>query len=168
MPWFKVHGKPYLLTKEARGRQLHTRPRQTPRHPRSGAAAMAGPSFTPTQDPTSMSAPPPTPHVALHYSVSTLMLNFIFGPPSPTYYTQMPSMFQTTTDPMTAYRLIESPIVLPSAYGTQYSYTPTPAVSQTPLGSLFYQCGTSSQPLVVRMRIHNGNREANHRRRRRR
>ncbi|KAH1091267.1 hypothetical protein J1N35_018524 [Gossypium stocksii] len=34
--------------------------------------------------------------------------------------------------------------------GTQYDYTPTPVVSQTPLGSLFYQCGPSLQPPVPR------------------
>ncbi|KAK5811438.1 hypothetical protein PVK06_026769 [Gossypium arboreum] len=39
MPWFRVHGKLYLLGKEARGRQPHTRrPRQGPRHLRSDEA----------------------------------------------------------------------------------------------------------------------------------
>ncbi|MBA0727674.1 hypothetical protein Golax_000642, partial [Gossypium laxum] len=39
MPWFRHHGKPYLLVKEARGRLHHIRrPRRAPRHPWSGVA----------------------------------------------------------------------------------------------------------------------------------
>ncbi|TYI94576.1 hypothetical protein E1A91_D02G214400v1 [Gossypium mustelinum] len=65
-------------------------------------------------------------------------LDFIFGPLSLEYYTPMPLMFQTMTDPTTMYRppmfgaLTGSPIVLPLVYGTQYNYTPMPVVSQTP------------------------------------
>ncbi|MBA0726641.1 hypothetical protein Golax_002455, partial [Gossypium laxum] len=36
MPWFKVHGKPYLLAEEARGRQPYTR--RALMHLRSGGA----------------------------------------------------------------------------------------------------------------------------------
>ncbi|KAH1056949.1 hypothetical protein J1N35_035014 [Gossypium stocksii] len=59
-------------------------------------------------------------------------------------------------DVLTTYRTsmfeasIRSPIILTSVYGKQYSYTPTPMVSQTPRGSLFYQSGSSLQPLVPR------------------
>ncbi|KAH1056341.1 hypothetical protein J1N35_034406 [Gossypium stocksii] len=68
MPWFRLLGKPYLLSEEDRSRQSHTmRPRWSPTYPR-----------------------------------------------------------------------------------TQYSYTPTPMVAQTPLESLFYQGGSSSQPPIPR------------------
>ncbi|KAA3483776.1 serine/threonine-protein phosphatase 7 long form-like protein isoform X3 [Gossypium australe] len=81
MSWFRVHGKPYLLAEEVKGRQQHTRrPRRMPRHLRL-------------------------------------------------------SMFRALTG---------SPVVMPLVYGTQYSYTPTPMVSQTPPGSLFYQDGSVS------------------------
>ncbi|KAH1082654.1 hypothetical protein J1N35_022415 [Gossypium stocksii] len=59
--------------------------------------------------------------------------------------------------PTTTYRSfmfgapIGSPIVMPSVYETQYSYTLTLVVSQTPPRSLFYQVGQSSQPPIPRM-----------------
>ncbi|MBA0682745.1 hypothetical protein Goari_024439 [Gossypium aridum] len=84
-------------------------------------------------------------------------LDFIFGPLSLEYYMPMPLMFQKMTNPTMMYRppmfgaLIESPIVLPLVYGTQYNYTPMPVVSQTHPGSLFYQGRTSLQPRVPRI-----------------
>ncbi|MBA0869622.1 hypothetical protein Goshw_000687, partial [Gossypium schwendimanii] len=48
MPWFKIHGKPYLYREEARSRHPHrSRPRRPPLNPRAGEA---GPSSTPTLD----------------------------------------------------------------------------------------------------------------------
>ncbi|MBA0679663.1 hypothetical protein Goari_011420 [Gossypium aridum] len=44
----------------------------------------------------------------------------------------------------------ESPLVIPSMYGTQHSYAYSSFVTQTPLGSLFYQGGSSSQPPIPR------------------
>ncbi|MBA0550699.1 hypothetical protein Golob_021623, partial [Gossypium lobatum] len=144
---------------------------RAPKHLMFGAAIEMGPLSTPIQESTPMAAPPlgqynltysgaytnpviftQAPHIALYFFVSTSMSGFIFELPSPAYYTPMPSMFQTMTNSTTMYRLpmfrapIESPIILPSVYGTQYSYTLTLMVSQTPPGSLFYQGGTSSQP----------------------
>ncbi|MBA0706119.1 hypothetical protein Golax_018253 [Gossypium laxum] len=140
-----------------------------------GAAIEMGPLSTPMQESTPMAAPPlgqynltysgaytnpviftQASHIALYFFVSTSMSGFIFGLPSLAYYMPMPSMFQTMTNSTTMYRLpmfralIESPIILPSVYGKQYSYTLTLMVSQTPPGSLFYQGGTSSQPPVPR------------------
>ncbi|MBA0852563.1 hypothetical protein Goshw_006953 [Gossypium schwendimanii] len=73
------------------------------------------------------------------------------GASSPMYYTPMPSTFPTTT----TYRLSmfqasnESLLIMPSVYGTQHSYTHFLFVTQTPLRSLFYQSGSSSQPPIL-------------------
>ncbi|MBA0576759.1 hypothetical protein Golob_024931, partial [Gossypium lobatum] len=44
----------------------------------------------------------------------------------------------------------ESPLVIPSVYGTQHSYAHSPFETQTPLGSLIYLGGSSSQPPINR------------------
>ncbi|MBA0715974.1 hypothetical protein Golax_014845, partial [Gossypium laxum] len=46
---------------------------------------------------------------------------------------------------------MKSSYFLPLVYETQYTYTPTLVVSHAPPGSLFYQGGSSSQPLVHRI-----------------
>ncbi|MBA0723172.1 hypothetical protein Golax_003780 [Gossypium laxum] len=57
MPWFRIHGKPYLLNEENRRRHPHTsRPRWAPLNPMSGET---GPSSVPTQEPASMASAPP-------------------------------------------------------------------------------------------------------------
>ncbi|MBA0736848.1 hypothetical protein Gogos_010338 [Gossypium gossypioides] len=134
MPWFRIHGKRYLYGEEARGLQLHTRrPQRAFIHPKTDEA---GPSSATMQE--------PTPTVALSMVVPPTA-------PSPMYYTPMPSTFPMTT----MYRLSmfqasnESPLIMPSVYGTQHSYTHFPFVTQTPLRSLFYQSGSSSQPLIL-------------------
>ncbi|KAG8503368.1 hypothetical protein CXB51_001414 [Gossypium anomalum] len=82
----RVHGKPYLLVEEARDRQLHTRKlRQAPRHLMSGASVEMSLLSTLTQEAALIAVPP---------------LGFLFEPPSPVYYTLMPSMFQMMTDSM--------------------------------------------------------------------
>ncbi|PPS02029.1 hypothetical protein GOBAR_AA18627 [Gossypium barbadense] len=59
MSWFKRHGKPYLLSEEARGRQRHMRRlRQASKNPRSGEATKEGSSSTPMQEEASMVALP--------------------------------------------------------------------------------------------------------------
>ncbi|KAG8501048.1 hypothetical protein CXB51_003147 [Gossypium anomalum] len=51
MPWFRIHGKPYLLSEEERQRQLHAqRERRGPLNPRRRDDD-AGPSTAPTQSP---------------------------------------------------------------------------------------------------------------------
>ncbi|MBA0554109.1 hypothetical protein Golob_013234 [Gossypium lobatum] len=73
------------------------------------------------------------------------------GASSPMYYTPMPSTFPTTM----TYRLSmfqasnESLHIMPSVYGTQHSYFHFLFVTQTPLRSLFYQSGSSSQPPIL-------------------
>ncbi|MBA0796399.1 hypothetical protein Gohar_007169, partial [Gossypium harknessii] len=63
MPWFRVHGKSYLLDEDVRGRPPYTRrPRRAPRNPRRGGhngVDSAGPSLTLAQESTPMVAPPP-------------------------------------------------------------------------------------------------------------
>ncbi|MBA0756473.1 hypothetical protein Gogos_021851 [Gossypium gossypioides] len=53
MPWFRVHGKPYLLGEEARAKPPHARrPQWAPRNPKRGGhnkADEVGPSSTLTQ-----------------------------------------------------------------------------------------------------------------------
>ncbi|MFQ6652543.1 hypothetical protein Gotur_024358, partial [Gossypium turneri] len=54
MPWFRIYGKPYLLTPEERGQDYEGSPSTRPRHsPGSSSAAMQTPSPTraPTQSP---------------------------------------------------------------------------------------------------------------------
>ncbi|MBA0763239.1 hypothetical protein Gotri_012725, partial [Gossypium trilobum] len=70
-------------------------------------------------------------YIPPHFPTSTSMLGLIFGHPSSMYYMPMPSTFSTTTMSM-------------------MTYTHTPFVSQTPLGSLFYQGGSSSKPPIPR------------------
>ncbi|MBA0810769.1 hypothetical protein Gohar_002728 [Gossypium harknessii] len=104
------------------------------RHPRSGATVEMDPSSKPTQEPTQVAAPPlgqydsiyfgaftnlviftQTPNLASHLPVSTSMSGFILGPPSPTYYTLMPSTFQMTTYRSFMFGVpIGSPIIMPS------------------------------------------------------
>ncbi|PPR96834.1 hypothetical protein GOBAR_AA23830 [Gossypium barbadense] len=107
--------KPYLPVEEAKGRKPHIRrPRRMPRHPRSSAAFKAGLSSTLTQELTSMATLPP---------------GFVFGPFSSTYYMLVQLAFQMTMMLMTMYRpsmfgaLIESVIIMPLMYRTQYEDT---------------------------------------------
>ncbi|MBA0796160.1 hypothetical protein Gohar_006954, partial [Gossypium harknessii] len=49
MPWFRHHGKPYLLSEVVRGTQCHTRRSgRVPQNLRPGTVAEARPSLTPT------------------------------------------------------------------------------------------------------------------------
>ncbi|KAH1107970.1 hypothetical protein J1N35_011738 [Gossypium stocksii] len=84
------------------------------------------------------------------------MPSWTVGHPSPMFYTSKPSTFLITPMPTTMYRPFmyqastESPLVIPSMYGTQHSYAHSLFVTQTPQGSLFYQGGSSSQPSIPR------------------
>ncbi|MBA0767340.1 hypothetical protein Gotri_016235 [Gossypium trilobum] len=144
MSWFRIHGKPYLYGEEARRRHPHTsRPRRPPLNPRASETSL---SSVPTQKlastVTELMPTPPTGWSVIHLS--------------PMYYTLMPSTPTTMTMLTTMYRLFmfqvptESPLVIPSVYETQHSYAHSPFVRQTPLGSLFYQVGLSSQPSILR------------------
>ncbi|TYH66681.1 hypothetical protein ES332_D06G139900v1 [Gossypium tomentosum] len=59
----------------------------------------------------------------------------------------MLSTFSTMTyKPSMFLSLTESPIVMPLVHRTQYSFTPTLIMTQTPLRSLSYQSGSSQTP----------------------
>ncbi|MBA0856663.1 hypothetical protein Goshw_001304 [Gossypium schwendimanii] len=152
MSWFRIHGKPYLYGEEARRRHPHTS--RSRRHPLNSRASETSPSSVPTQKLASMVAEPmPTPptgqYVPSYSRWSVIHL-------SPMYYTLMPSTPSTMTMLTTMYRLsmfqapTESPLIIPSVYGTQHSYAHSLFVRQTPLGSLFYQGRLSSQPSIPR------------------
>ncbi|MBA0778240.1 hypothetical protein Gotri_006131 [Gossypium trilobum] len=121
-PWFRLFGKPYLLSEEDRSGQPHTkRPRRPLEYPRSGEA---GSSSTPMQEPTL--TPLPTPlgqYVSSYfgaYENPRCICHPCFGH--------------------------QSKVQMPLVYRTQYSYTPKPMVAQTPPRSLFYPGSSSSQP----------------------
>ncbi|KAK5811518.1 hypothetical protein PVK06_026856 [Gossypium arboreum] len=74
-----------------------------------------------------------------------LMSGWTVGHPSQMFYMSEPSHSPMTLMLTMMYRpfmyqaLMESPLVIPSVYGTQHSYAHLPFVMQIPLGSLFYQ-----------------------------
>ncbi|MFQ6637128.1 hypothetical protein Gotur_013567 [Gossypium turneri] len=74
-----------------RGKQLHTRPRWMPRHPRSGAAVKEGPSSTPTQESTPMVAPPSGQYARL--ILKSIILPLVYE--TQYSYTPMPMVLQT-------------------------------------------------------------------------
>ncbi|PPR90359.1 hypothetical protein GOBAR_AA30327 [Gossypium barbadense] len=58
IPWFKHHGKPYLLPIEARSEKIHLkRPQQLPQNPRSKLHSVTGSSSASTQQGAQMFAP---------------------------------------------------------------------------------------------------------------
>ncbi|MBA0803017.1 hypothetical protein Gohar_013269 [Gossypium harknessii] len=124
MSWFRIRSKPYLYGEEAKSRQMHMkRPRRASIHPRIGGT---GPSSALMQETAPIVAPsmvaPPTgqyvpsysdaytnpfiftqaPYIQPHFLTSTSMSSFAFGPPSPMYYTPMPSTFPTMMMPTTS------------------------------------------------------------------
>ncbi|MFQ6622890.1 hypothetical protein Gotur_002578 [Gossypium turneri] len=143
MSWFRLVGKPYLLSEEDRSGQPHTnRPQQLPTHPKCDKV---GPSSTRMQESTSTLMPTPpsgqymssysgayantiiftqAPYIPPHFSTSTSMSGFIFGPPFLVYYTSMPTTFPMMTMSTMTYRSsmfrppIESPVIMPLAYET--------------------------------------------------
>ncbi|MBA0859031.1 hypothetical protein Goshw_002600, partial [Gossypium schwendimanii] len=149
-PLSKRHGKPYLLSKEVKGRKCYMRrPRRVPKNPRFGEATEARPSFAPMQEETPMAAPP------LGQYGSTYSSSFT----KPTIFTQAPHIapyFLVSTPSLISEDDFDDDVYADYVCGTdeksvffvitQYTYTPTLVVSQTPLGSLFYQGGPSSQP----------------------
>ncbi|KAG8497102.1 hypothetical protein CXB51_008299 [Gossypium anomalum] len=71
MPWFRIHGKPYLLSEEERQRQLRAqRERRGPLNPRRRDDD-AGPSTAPTQSPSPATRPTQSPSPTVQPSTPT-------------------------------------------------------------------------------------------------
>ncbi|MBA0656512.1 hypothetical protein Goklo_008859 [Gossypium klotzschianum] len=115
------------------------------------------PSSTPTQE-LAPTTSPPSPSPRLIHCVSSYF-GWTVGHPSLIWYMPRPYHFSMATTHMMMYwpskyeALMGSPLVIPSTYGTQHSYTHSPWVTQTPLASLFYQGGSSFQPPRYRLEV---------------
>ncbi|XP_040966160.1 uncharacterized protein [Gossypium hirsutum] len=167
MPWFRLVGKPYLRSEEDGSGKPHTRrPQRSLTHPRSSEV---GPLFAYTQEPTSMPTPPPGQYMSSYsgaYVNPIIFTQARYIPPhfsiSP-HYTMMQLTFLTTTMSTTTYRMsmfrppTKSPVIMPLVYKTQYSYTPTPMVTQTPPGLCSIKIDHLPNHLFLDQRMHEGN-----------
>ncbi|KAG8481071.1 hypothetical protein CXB51_025794 [Gossypium anomalum] len=146
MPWFRIHGKPYLLSEERRRQIRVQRERRDPLNPRRRDDD-AGPSIAPTQS----AGPSTAPKISkLVNSAAT-----ITGPNSSTDDTHITAFFKFYA------RYVSYPLCAVVAWGiagdaigglfflpiliTLRGSTSPPWVMQTPPQSLFYQGGSSSQ-----------------------
>ncbi|KAG8488602.1 hypothetical protein CXB51_016518 [Gossypium anomalum] len=151
MPWFRIHGKPYLLSEEERQWQLRVqRERRGPLNPRRRDDD-AGPSTVPTQSPGPATGPTQSAGPTVQPSTPTAQplqmmpgwnawlgsSPFPITPSGPLIYRQ-PSHKGSQEGPSESSSFYQSP----SSYGFQ---TPPPLMMQTPPQSLFYQGGSSSQ-----------------------
>ncbi|MFQ6654972.1 hypothetical protein Gotur_025724 [Gossypium turneri] len=95
MPWFRIHGKPYLLTPEKRQQQIRVQ-RESP---------IAGWSQKPglAQFPIILSGPPMYRPAAHDGSQERLSGSFPFYQSPPTYGFQTPSPFVMQTPPHTLF-----------------------------------------------------------------
>ncbi|MBA0792397.1 hypothetical protein Gohar_016897 [Gossypium harknessii] len=134
--WFRIHGKPYLYGKR---RQIAPMQELAPTTAPSMVAPPTGqyvPSYSSVY--TNSIFFTQAPYIPPHFSTSTSMLGFVFGALSLMYYMPMPSTFSTTTYRPSMFQApIESPLIMSSVYKTQYSYTLSLLVIQTPPRSLF-------------------------------
>ncbi|MFQ6621166.1 hypothetical protein Gotur_002350 [Gossypium turneri] len=183
MPWFRIHGKPYLLLAEERQRQLRvqrerrwplnprrndddaspsTRPRHSP-GPSLAAIQSPGPTKAPTQSPDPIVQPTiptaqPFKMVPGAFPSSFMYPNpYMFPFLSPMAgWSQWPGSapFPITPSGPPMYRPAahdgsqEGPSGSSSFYQSPPPYgfqTQSPLVMHTPLHSLFYQGGSSSQ-----------------------
>ncbi|MBA0747501.1 hypothetical protein Gogos_004412 [Gossypium gossypioides] len=123
MPWFRVVGKPYLLSVEARSS-----------------------SSAPTQQMPLMSAPHPAQHYAPHYAP---LQHLASTPSSPAYYAPMLTLMPTLMSSSMPISMLAS---MPTYPGFATSYDYLSIVSQTLTALLFYRGGSSSQPPSRRMK----------------
>ncbi|MBA0878962.1 hypothetical protein Goshw_026587 [Gossypium schwendimanii] len=150
MPWFRIHGKPYLLSPEERQWQLHVQrercgPLNLRRNNDAGSSTMPrnspSPSSTPIKSPGPTRAQTQSPNSAIQPMIPT-------QPP----FQMMPVLWQVrASGPVQLHFLLHrvdhqcmgssSFYQFPPPYGFQ---TPSPLVMQTPPDSQFYQ-GESSQ-----------------------
>ncbi|MFQ6657621.1 hypothetical protein Gotur_027224 [Gossypium turneri] len=139
MPWFRIHGKPYLLTPEERQRQICVeRERRRPLNPRRQDDE-GSPSTSPKHSPGSSSAaiqsPGPTPMVG--WSQMPGSAPFPVMPSGPPMY--RPAAHEGSQGgPSGSSPFYQSP----PTYGFQ---TPSPFLMQTPSHTLFFEGGSSSQ-----------------------
>ncbi|MBA0672214.1 hypothetical protein Goklo_025342 [Gossypium klotzschianum] len=142
MPWFRIHGRPYLLSKEKRQQQLRVqRKRRGPLNPRRRDDD-AGLSIAPTQSPGPTTAPTQSPGPTLQPMTPTTQPFQMMPDPYPSLFIgppiyRPPSHEGSHEGPSGNSSFYQSP----SPYGFQ---TPSPSVMQTPPQSLFYQGGSSS------------------------
>ncbi|MFQ6621168.1 hypothetical protein Gotur_002350 [Gossypium turneri] len=146
MPWFRIHGKPYLLLAEERQRQLRVqRERRWPLNPRRNDDDASpstrprhspGPSLAAIQSPGPTKAPTQSPDPA-GWSQWPGSAPFPITPSGPPMY--RPAAHDGSQEgPSGSSSFYQSP----PPYGFQ---TQSPLVMHTPLHSLFYQGGSSSQ-----------------------
>ncbi|KAG8487026.1 hypothetical protein CXB51_020704 [Gossypium anomalum] len=177
MPWFRIHGKPYLLSEEQRRRQIRVkRERRSPLNLRRRDDS-TGLSTAPTQSSSPMSQPTTPTSQPLQIMSSAYLSPYMypnlhmfpFSSPMPGWnaWLGVSHFSMTPTQPM-IYRSSspqgshEAPsggsfnYHSPSPYGIQ---TPLPWVIQTPPHSLFYQDG---HPLNTHNQSNHNSRRSNH------
>ncbi|XP_052481157.1 uncharacterized protein LOC128035455 [Gossypium raimondii] len=161
MPWFRAHGKPYLLTPEERRRQIRVgREMCGPQNPR-GQNYEGSPSTRPKHSPGSSSATmqSPSPTRAPTQSPGAAIQQMI---PTHSPFPMMPGWSQMPGSAPFPVMPSEPPITRPSAQegsqggpsgsspfyqspATHGFQTPSPFMMQTPPHTLFFEGGSSSQ-----------------------
>ncbi|XP_052885240.1 serine/threonine-protein phosphatase 7 long form homolog [Gossypium arboreum] len=155
MPWFRIYGKPYLLSEEERRRQirvqrerrgpLNLRRRDDDLGPSTAPTQSAGPSTAPIQSASPSTALPQSPGPTAQQTTPTSQP---FPSPMPGWNPwpgSSPFLITSSQPPIyrpsSHERSQETPSRGSSFYQSQSPYgvqTPPPWVMQTPLQSLFY------------------------------
>ncbi|MFQ6651455.1 hypothetical protein Gotur_023784 [Gossypium turneri] len=139
MPWFRIHGKPYLLTPEQRQRQIRVeRERRGPLNPRRRDDE-GNPStrhrHSPGSSSAAMQSPGPTPMAGWSQMPGSAL--FPVMPSGPPMY-RPAAQEGSQGGPSGSSPFYQSP----PTYGFQ---TPSPLLMQTPPHTLFFEGGSSSQ-----------------------
>ncbi|MBA0638787.1 hypothetical protein Godav_024981, partial [Gossypium davidsonii] len=144
MPWFRIHGKSYLLTPEERQRQIlvqrERRGSLNPRRRDDDASPSTRPRHSSSPSSAAMQSPGPTrapTHPMTGWSQWPGSAPFPVTPSRPLMY--RPAAHEGSQEgPSGSSSFCQSPPL----HGFQ---TPSPLVMQTPPHSLFFQGGSSSQ-----------------------
>ncbi|MFQ6641653.1 hypothetical protein Gotur_015100 [Gossypium turneri] len=137
MPWFRIHGKPYLLSPEERQQQLRNqRERRGPLNPRrrdddAGPPTMPRNSPSPSSTPIESTGPAGVQTQSPDPAVQPMIP---MQPPFQMMPVYRPTKHEGSSGSSSFYQS-------PPPYGFQ---TPSPLVMQTPPHSQFYQGGSSS------------------------
>ncbi|MFQ6657444.1 hypothetical protein Gotur_027109 [Gossypium turneri] len=139
MPWFRIHGKPYLLTPEQKQRQIRVeRERRGPLNPRrqdDEGSPSTRHRHSSDSSSVAMQSPGPTPMAG--WSQMPGSASFPFMPSGPPMY--RPAAQEGSQGGSSG----SSPFYQsPPTYGFQ---TPLPFLMQTPPHTLFFEGGSSSQ-----------------------